>query len=120
MDTKINFLRSKGVDVDTAIENMMDAETYNEMLDDYYDAIKEDFNNLINYKNNNDLENYAIQVHAMKSNARSFGFMKLGDVAYSHEMASKEGNINFVNENFEELRRNVEEVYNIITEYKNM
>ncbi len=120
MNNKIDFLRNKGVDVDTAVENMMDVQTYNEMLDDYYEAIKEDFNNLIAYKNNNDMENYAIQVHAMKSNARSFGFMKLGDVAYNHEMASKEKNIDFVNDNFEELQKNVNEVYNIITEYKNL
>ena len=120
MDNKVSFLRDNGVEVDTAIENMIDVETYNEMLDDYYNAIRDDFEKLVSYKNNNDLENYAIQVHAMKSNARSFGFMKLGDIAYSHEMASKEGNMDFVNQNFEQLKACVVEVYNLITKYKSM
>lgn len=120
MDNKLDFLRNKGVEVDAAVENMMDVETYNEMLDDYYDEIKADFNNLVGYKNNNDMENYAIQVHAMKSNARSFGFMKLGDIAYKHEMASKAKDVNFVNENFAELQNVVSEVYNMITEYKSL
>lgn len=120
MTNKLDFLRSKGVEVDTAIENMIDEETYNEMLDDYYDALKDDLNTLTNYKNTGDMPNYAIQVHAMKSNARSFGFMKLGEVCYNHEMASKANDINFVNNEFNNVVNNVNEVYNIITEYKNL
>ena len=120
MTNKLDFLRSKGVEVDKAIENMIDEETYNEMLDDYYNALMEDLNTLLNYKNMNDMPNYAIQVHAMKSNARSFGFMKLGEVCYNHEMASKANDVNYVNTNFEEVKNNVGEVYNMITQYKNM
>lgn len=120
MNSKLDFLRGKGVDVDTAIQNMIDESTYNEMLDDYYNSVKDDFNNLVNYKNTNDMQNYAILVHSMKSNARSFGFMKLGDICYNHEMASKENNISFINDNFAELQANVNEVYNMITEYKSL
>lgn len=120
MNDKLDFLRNRGVDVDTAVENMIDAETYNEMLDDYYEGLMEDFNTLQGYKNANDIQNYAIQVHAMKSNARSFGFMKLGEIAYNHEMAAKGSDVNFINEHFEELKANVDEVYNMITEYKSL
>ena len=120
MENKINFLQSKGVDAQTAIDNMMGIEVYDEMLNDYYEALPKDFNNLLNYKNSGDMANYAILVHAMKSNARSFGFTKLGDVAYEHEMKSKESDINYVNENFETLQNEVQNVINIITEYKNI
>ena len=115
----IDFLRDKGVDVDTAVQNMMDVDTYNEMLDDYYNDLNNNLNTLEGYKNSGDLANYAILVHAMKSNARSFGFMKLGEVCYNHEMASKANDINYVNSNFEKVRNNVLEVYNMITEYIN-
>ena len=120
MENKLDFLRQRGVDVDTAVENMMGEETYNEMLNDYYESLMSDFNTLEGYKNSNDIENYAILVHSMKSNARSFGFMKLGEVCYSHEMESKANNISYINDNFEELRNNVTEVYNMISEYKNL
>ena len=115
----IDFLRNRGVDVDTAIQNMIDVDTYNEMLNDYYDNLNNDLNTLEGYKVNNDISNYVILVHSMKSNARSFGFMKLGEICYAHEMAGKENNISFINDNFENLRQNVGEVYNLITEYKN-
>lgn len=115
---KLDYLRNNGVECDTAIENMFDVDTYNEMLEDYFEALPNDFNNLVNYKNNGDMPNYAIQVHAMKSNARSFGFMKLGEIAYSHEMQSKAGDVNFVNEHFFELEEEVKNVINIITNYR--
>ena len=119
MDKK-EFLISHGVDAETAIENMMGMDIYDEMINDYYESLPSDYDTLVNYKNNNDMPNYAIQVHAMKSNARSFGFMKLGEIAYEHEMKSKENDINYVNENFDALTDAVNEVKEILNEYKNL
>ena len=39
---KIEFLRSMNVDVDQGIQNMMDVQTYDEMLGDFYDSIPEE------------------------------------------------------------------------------
>ena len=120
MDAKIEFLRSKGVDVDTGINNMMDYETYDEMLNDFYDSLPEELSKIDGYKNQEDMSNYAILVHAMKSNARSFGFNKLGEISYNHEMASKANDSNYVNQNYNEFKEAVKEVQNIIESYKNM
>ena len=120
MNQGVEYLKSMGVDVDTAITNMIDLETYNEMLDEFYNGIEEELAKIDNFKNQGDMPNYAILVHAMKSNARSFGFMKLGEIAYSHEMASKAGNINYVNEQYNVFLNAVKEVQDIITKYKSM
>ena len=118
MNSKIEYLRNKGVDVDTGISNMMDFETYDEMLNEFYDSIPEEASKIDGFKNQGDMPNYAILVHAMKSNARSFGFMKLGEIAYNHEMASKANDINYVNENYSLLTDAIKEVQSIIEEYK--
>ena len=117
---KLDFLRQNGVDVDTGIQNMMDAETYNEILDDFYNSIDDEMNKINNFKQNSDMSNYAISVYAMKSNARSFGFNKLGQLAYNHEMASKQGDINYVNENYNELVNEILNTKKIIEQYKNL
>lgn len=117
---KVDFLISHGVEAQTAIDNMMGIDIYDEMLNDYFEALPNDFQTLIGYKNAGDMPNYAILVHAMKSNARSFGFMNLGEIAYEHEMKSKENDVNFVNSDFNRLQNEVQNVINIITEYKNM
>lgn len=119
-DRKIEFLKSKGVDVETGISNMMDIDTYDEILNDFYEGLNEQKQNIDNFKVALDMPNYAILVHALKSNARSFGFNKLGDLAYEHEMASKRNDINYVNEHYSELTNEIDEVYNIIAEYKSL
>lgn len=120
MNEKIEYLRSMGVNVDTAIENMIDFETYNEMIQDYFKMLPENLKELNNYRINNDIQNYVILVHAMKSNARSFGFMKLGDIAYNHEMAGKQNDVNYINSNFNELVNNIKEVYSIIVKFNSL
>ena len=120
MDQKVEYLKSMGVDVETAVSNMIDIETYNEMLDDFYNGLDEEVSKIEAFKNSGDMPNYAILVHAMKSNARSFGFMKLGEISYEHEMKSKAGDINYVNEHFNEFLNAVSETKRIIENYKSI
>lgn len=120
MNQKENYLKSMGVDVEAGIANMMDLETYNEMLDDFYNSFDEETSAIDGFKNQGDMPNYAIKVHAMKSNARSFGFMKLGDICYAHEMASKANDLNYVNEHYDELLKIIRETKEIISKYKTL
>lgn len=117
-DRKIAFLEQYGVDARTSIENMMGIETYDEIMNDFYDSLPQELSKIDNFKNIGDMSNYAILVHAMKSNARSFGFTKLGDIAYAHEMASKANDVNYVNEHYNEFLNAVKEVQEIISKYK--
>ncbi len=119
-EEKINFLKQNNVDVDKGLENMMDIETYDEILNDFYENVPEDMKKIENYKNAGDMPNYAILVHALKSNARSFGFTDLGEMAYAHELESKAGNTNYVNENYQSLVDKVNETLDIIKKYKEL
>ena len=49
------------------------------------------------------MEDYAIFVHGLKGNARSVGADKLADIAYEHEMKSKDGEIEYVKAHWDEL-----------------
>lgn len=117
-DRKIAFLEQYGVDARTSVENMMGIETYDEIMNDFYDSLPQELSKIDSFKNIGDMPNYAILVHAMKSNARSFGFTKLGDIAYAHEMASKANDVNYVNEHYNEFLNAVKEVQEIISKYK--
>ena len=117
---KIDFLIQNGVDANKGISNMMDIETYNEIMDDFYNSLDEELAKINNFKNMGDMPNYAILVHALKSNARSFGFTDLGEMAYAHELESKAGNTNYVNENYQSLVDKVNETLDIIKKYKEL
>lgn len=119
-DKKKEFLIQNGVDVEKGIENTMDFETYNEILLDFCNTFPEDVNKFNAFKVAGDMKNYEILVHALKSNCRTLGFMNTGEMFYQHELASKENNIAYVNEHYDELINEVKRVYNILQTYKGM
>jgi len=119
-DAKRKFLIQNGVDVDKGIDNTMDFETYNELLLDFCETFPQEVNKFNQFKINGDMVNYEIIVHALKSNCRTLGFMSTGEMFYQHELASKQNNINYINEHYNELINEVNRVYKILTNYKVM
>jgi HPt (histidine-containing phosphotransfer) domain-containing protein len=119
-DNKRNFLMQNGVDVNKGIENTMDEETYNELLIDFANTFPVDVNKFNEYKVAGDMVNYEIIVHALKSNCRTLGFLNTGEMFYQHELASKQNDINYVNEHYNELITEVRRVYDILIKYKEM
>ncbi len=117
---KLEFLKQNGVDTDKGIENTMDFETYNEILLEFCDSFPVEVNKFNKYKIDNDMVNYEIIVHALKSNCRTLGFTSTGEMFYQHELASKSGNNTWVNENYNALIEEVNRVYKILMTYKGM
>ena len=112
-----SFLRNNGVDIDKSLELFGDIETYNLTLNDFLGAISEKVENLGKYKESNDMPNYAILVHSLKSDAKYFGFTKLAELAYEHEMKSKANNMYYVFDHFDELIEEVNKVVTLVGEY---
>ena len=114
-DTKI--LIDNGVNLDKSLELFGDIATYNDNLDEFLDEGEKILNNLALYKVENDLYNYSIVVHSLKSNAKYFGFEKLAELALDHETNSKANNKNYIDEHFNELRDEVIRVLSLVKEY---
>ena len=64
---------------------------------------------------NGDYKNYDIETHALKSAAANIGAERLSLEAKDHEMAAKDGNFDFIQQNYEKL---IEDYGNILTEIK--
>ena len=119
-EAKKKFLTQNGVDVEKGIENTMDFETYDELILDFCDTFPQEVNKFNTLKVNGDMFNYEIIVHALKSNCRTLGFISTGEMFYQHELASKQNDINYVNQHYDELINEVNRVYRILTNYKAM
>ena len=63
------------------------------------------------------MTDYAILVHALKSDSKYLGFKALADIAYVHEIASKTNNVDEVNNKYELLIKEVEKVTDIAKKY---
>ena len=111
------FLTSKGVDLQKSLELFGNIETYNDTVGEFIVGAANKTNKLKEYMAIKDLANYATYVHSLKSDAKYFGFNKLADKAFEHEQKSKEGDITFVYQNFNDLVAAVNEAIAIVNEY---
>ncbi len=64
------------------------------------EAREEKLHSLLKEEN---MADYAVLVHALKSNARMLGAGQLADIAYEHEKAGRDGQLSYVQEHWEEL-----------------
>lgn len=112
-----SYLRDHGVDIDHALDLLGDMEMYHMTLHDYLEEIDGKLSDLKKYLADKDMANYAILVHSMKSDAKYLGFMSFADIAYQHELKSKENNLSFCEEHFSELEKELQKYLSVAREY---
>ena len=90
---------------------------YNMTVADFVTSVSDKWNNIKQYKDAEDMPNYAIEVHSLKSDCKYLGLMKLADVSYEHELKSKENDLEFVKANYDRLVKEYNDAIDIIKEY---
>lgn len=99
----IEILKSNGVDVDGAIELLGDIDTYNEILNDFLEESSSRMPRISEAFNNGDMKNYAIDVHALKSDSKYLGFTKLAEMALEHQLKSEANDNDYIKTHYDEL-----------------
>jgi HPt (histidine-containing phosphotransfer) domain-containing protein len=113
----ISILKDNGIDIDASIELLGDIEMYDETLEDFLTESEDRLPKILEYKNNSDMDNYAILVHAMKGDSKYLGFTKLAELSYNHQLKSQDNDIKYVNEHFDELMDEANRVISIVCKY---
>lgn len=111
-------LKQNGIDVDYGVKLLGDLETYNDMLQEFIKNVDSRVEKLTNFKEQRDMDNYAIEIHSLKSDSKYLGFLKLADMAFNHELKSKANQILFVQDQFDSLIQELRRIQAIIKEYK--
>ena len=113
----VNILKNNGINIEKSLELFGDMETYDETLETFLNEIDEKINNIKKYKEIADMANYAILVHSLKSDAKYFGFDKLAELSYNHELESKANHIYYIYDHFDELMDETDRILNIVRQY---
>lgn len=116
-NSNIDFLKQHEIDVDNGISLLGDIEMYQDTFQEFYQNLEERINKITSLKENQDMPNYAIEVHSLKSDSKYLGLTKLAEIALEHELKSKENDIGFVEEHYPKLMNEVEKIKEIMKEY---
>ena len=113
----IDVLTKNKVDVNHGLELLGDMDFYNETIETFYNGIDDNIKKLNEFKKKNDFANYAIVSHSVKSDSKYLGFMDLAEIALSHEMAGKEENKKFIEDNFDSFMEEIKRIVEVVKEY---
>ena len=113
----INILKANGIDVDSAVNLLGDMEMYEETLGDFLEESKTRLPKIEEDKKNGDMENYAILVHAMKSDSKYLGFTKLAELSLEHQLKSQENDIGYINSNYDTLIEEAKRIIQVVSDY---
>lgn len=113
----VNLLVNNGVNVNKALELFGDMATYDDTLVTFLNDAENKLKQIDDYKEKADMANYAILVHSLKSDAKYFGFDKLAELAYNHEMKSKANDFYYVSDHFDELMTEAKRIVNLARKY---
>lgn len=113
----VSLLVRNGVNVDGSLELFGDMEMYNETLNDFLKSVDKKLADIKRYKEASDMPNYAILVHSLKSDSKYLGFTKLAELAYDHELKSKDSDITYIYNHYDELIVEANRIVNLVKEY---
>ena len=91
--------RFEKIDVKTGLANSGSVDAYMPLLKIFYESMDEKAAEIERLYNDNDIKNYTIKVHALKSSARLIGAAEFGEMAQELENAGKAGDVDYINAN---------------------
>lgn len=95
------YLENEGINATGAIDTIgNDEDSYVEILQMFVDEAEEKRSELKEYLDENNIKDYTILVHSLKSDSLLAGAERLSAIARQHELAGKGGEINYIIEQF--------------------
>ncbi len=91
------------LDTEKAISLLGSKDMFFIVLKEYYKAISKYSVSIKEFYEKKDIENYTIQVHALKSSSKQIGAMELSDMAAELEKAGKAGDLDYISQNTEPM-----------------
>ncbi len=82
-----------GIDIDKAIRNSGSEQLFTELLGDVYKILDDKCNLIETYLDERNIQNYTVEVHALKTTCRMIGAIDLGEDFYTLEKLGKENNL---------------------------
>ncbi len=111
------ILEDAAIDYKVGLENFGSTEMYKQMLQDWYNEVTEKWDRIVSNKEN--MKEYSIDVHSLKSDSKYFGFTELAKLSLDHELKSKDGDKEYISKHFNELETEYKRILEVVSKYLN-
>jgi CheY-like chemotaxis protein len=111
------FLQENGIFVKDGLEYLKTMDNYDKAVRDFLSNISAKVVALSQYKMSHNVADYASLVHDLRKECRNLGINKLVDMTFNHELKSKDGNVKFIDEHFDELLKEISNTVSVLKKY---
>jgi CheY-like chemotaxis protein/HPt (histidine-containing phosphotransfer) domain-containing protein len=111
------YLLKNGIDYRQGVTLFGDLATYKDMLENWYLQKDDLLSKIKDAEETENLINYAIIVHTLKTDSKYFGFDALANLAKNHEAKARNNDKEFIVKNYEELVNELNRLFEIINNY---
>ena len=105
-----------GLNIDQGITNCGSVEGYKEIIEIYLSSLEGKAQEIERFYNEEDYDNYTIQVHSLKSTSKVIGADMIADKAYELEMAGDMKNINLIKAETAGLLEDIRDIFETLKE----
>ncbi len=91
------------LDANDAAKALGSPQLYREIVGEYCRSGKEKYDGILKAYTNEDIQDFTIRVHALKSSSRQIGAHELGDMAEALEDAGNRGDLEYIRDNTEDM-----------------
>lgn len=115
---KMRFLAKRGIDVDSALIRLNNnIEAYNELVLSFLKESDRREDELYDLMQADTLMDYGAKAHLLRVKANELGIVNLTDTAFFHEIEAYAGGLDIVQNNWKKLSFELDETYDILSEY---
>lgn len=115
---KMRFLAKRGIDVDSALVRLdNNIEAYNELVLSFLEESDRREDELYDLMQADTLIDYGAKAHLLRVKANELGIINLTDTAFFHEIEAYAGGLDIVQNNWKKLSFELDETYDILSEY---
>ena len=115
---KMRFLAKRGIDVDAALIRLgNNVDAYNELVVSFLKESDQREDELYDLMQADTLMDYGAKAHLLRMKANELGIINLTDTAFFHEIEAYAGGLDVVQNNWKKLSFELDETYDILSEY---
>ena len=111
------YLNKNGINVEHALDLLMDIQTYNQGLKEFYNEYLSRRQAITEAVKAKDIDLYYKEIHALKSDSKYLGLTKLNELATIHEDEAKKRKTSYIFYNYNELLKEYQNMYEVIKKY---
>ena len=111
------YLNKNGINVEHALDLLMDIQTYNQGLKEFYNEYPSRRQAITEAVKAKDIDLYYKEIHALKSDSKYLGLTKLNELATIHEDEAKKRKTSYIFYNYNELLKEYQNMYEVIKKY---